>query len=130
MEMTNGILVSLDFLTGNATVAEKDHSEFSTLVERINVDTSKTSSYCFFQKKNDYMIHTLDFEHANRVKEADVFGDYIMAAWGKIFVKLTLTNGETREFVTCFDRFWLNTENDELKIIQYDDIVKRKVGLI
>lgn len=129
MENGNGIFVLMDFFTETAAVLPMSYDVFGALVKRINIDTSQTNGYCFCQKDDDYLIQTMDFKTASETVEKYNYPEYILAAWGDVVVTITLTNDEVIEFTTHFDRFWLDTDHETLKVVRYDEIVRNKVGL-
>lgn len=125
----NGILVLMDFFTKETEVLPMSYDVFEDFIESIEIDTSKTQGLCFCERDDQFVISVLDYSQIHKIKKKCEYPTYVLVAWGDIFVTLTLTNGEKIKFDTHYDRFWIDTDGEKLKVIKYEDVKKDKVGL-
>ena len=125
----NGILVLMDFYAETAKVLPMSYDVFEELVESILIDTSDTLGKCFCQRDDKNVISILDFKDTKKVEEELEYPEYVFCAWGNVNVTLTLTNGRVIEFSTHYDRFWIDTDGEELQVKKYEDVKEGKVGL-
>ncbi len=126
----NGIFVLVDFFTETVAVLPTGYDDFEELVKYITIDTSgNASKLCFCERSDNHLIQTLDFYQGHKVGSEISYTEYVLVSWGKINIEITLTNGEVIEFQTAYDRFWLDTNSENLKVITYEEIHKGKPGL-
>ena len=116
----NGILVWLNFGKGSVEFFGCDVYEFDSMIEYIEVDTSKTKETCFCQLGNEKILYSLDFSQISALRRIYNPKDFTLIAKGVVEVIIGLTTGEEIIFNTNYDRFWINHSFDEIQIIQHE----------
>lgn len=125
----NGIFVLVDFFTETVAVLPTGYDDFEEFVKYIKIDTSNTKGKCFCERSDKYAIQVLDFYEAHKVGAEISYTEYVLASCGNVEIEIVLTSGDVIKFQTVYDRFWLDTNHETLKVIRYEEIHKGKPGL-